>query len=199
MPSSSCGEPGGILDWGAFRPPAVPCGVKRPASTSGAPVFTESFALPMPNREGGRWDSNPRPSEPQVSGRASAGARRGALARRRMSRRGRSAVRLQYDPREGERGYALSSRAVLPLEHSHECGRERNVVRTFNPDAIISPPSPLPRRTRTARALGGHVVPFPRTSGALLTALRLQKPINPYQLCRDLIEGHFGHLDANQC
>lgn len=62
-------------------------------------------------------------------------------------------MRLQYDPREDEGGYALSSRAVLPWEHSHECGREIIVVKTFNLEAIISLPSPLPRRIRTEPAL----------------------------------------------
>jgi hypothetical protein len=108
-------------------------------------------------------------------------------------------VRLQYDPREGEGGHTLRSRATLPLEHVHECGRKKIVVRAFNLDTMISTPSPFPRRTRTTRALGGHVVRYPHVRRALLTALTLQEPINLDHLCRDLIEGHSGHLDANRC
>ena len=57
------------------------------------------FVLPMGIREGDRWGSNPRPSEPQVGGRNLWGGRSGALAGQRMPCRGRIAVGLQCGSR----------------------------------------------------------------------------------------------------
>ena len=52
--------------------------------------------------------------------------------------------------REGEGGHTLRARAVLLLKHSHECGRKASVVRTFNLDTKLRPPSLLARAKKAA-------------------------------------------------
>ena len=41
-------------------------------------------------------------------------------------------------------------RAILPLKHSHECGRKKIVVRTFNLDTKLRPSSLLARAKKAA-------------------------------------------------
>jgi hypothetical protein len=52
----------------------------------------------------------------------------------------------------------LKARAVLPLKHSHQCGRKRNVVRTFNVDTTISPSSLLARAKKAAYDNGANLL-----------------------------------------
>jgi hypothetical protein len=59
-------------------------------------------------------------------------------------------VGLQYNPRGGEDGHVLRTRAVLPLKHPHKYGRKTFVVRTFNLDTTISPSSLLARAKKAA-------------------------------------------------
>ncbi len=52
----------------------------------------------------------------------------------------------------------MRARAVLPLKHSHEYGRKKIVVRTFNLDTKISPPSLLARAKKAARDNGATLL-----------------------------------------
>jgi hypothetical protein len=52
----------------------------------------------------------------------------------------------------------LSARAVLPSKHSHECGRKKIVVRTFNLDTTISPSSLLARAKKAAYENGATLL-----------------------------------------
>jgi hypothetical protein len=52
----------------------------------------------------------------------------------------------------------LRARTVLPSKHSRECGRKKIVVRTFNLDTIISPPSLLARAKKAAHDNGATLL-----------------------------------------
>ncbi len=52
----------------------------------------------------------------------------------------------------------MRAHAGLPLKHSHGCGRKTIVVRTFNLDTKISPPSLLARAKKAAYENGATLL-----------------------------------------